>query len=80
VLILKESVLFPLWFEMFAFLRARSFEIAQYSNINPKKEILFKCSKGVEMLKDLIESGDSHVSDDIVVLDEASLALSVHNL
>jgi hypothetical protein len=32
------------------------------------------------MLKDLIESGDSHVSDDIVVLDEASLALSVHNL
>jgi len=58
----------------------KSFEIAQYSNINPKKEILFKCSKGVEMLKDLIESGDSHVSDDIVVLDEASLALSVHNL
>ena len=57
-----------------------SFEIAQYSKINPTSEILFKCSKSVEMLKDLIEAGDSHVSDDIVVLDEASLALSVHNL
>ncbi len=58
----------------------KSFEIAQYSNINPTKKMLFKCSKGVEILKDLIESGGSHVSDDIVVLDEASLTLSVHNL
>jgi hypothetical protein len=57
-----------------------SFEIAQYSKINPTSEILFKCSKSVEMLKDLIEAGDSHVSDDIIVLDEASLALNVHNL
>lgn len=55
-----------------------SFEIAQYSKINLTKEILFKCSKGVEMLKDLIEGGGSHESDDIVVLDEASLALSAH--
>ena len=58
----------------------KSFEIAQYSNINPTKKMLFKCSKGVEMLKDLIESGGSHVSDDSVLLDEASLTLSVHNL
>jgi len=57
-----------------------SFEIAKYSKINLTKEILFKCSKGVEMLKDLIEGGGSHVSDDIVELDEASLALSAHNV
>jgi hypothetical protein len=56
-----------------------SFEIAQYSKINPTKKILFKCSKGVEILKDLIEGGGSHVSDDIAVLDEASLTLSAHN-
>ena len=57
-----------------------SFEIAKYSKINLTKETLFKCSKGVEILKDLIEGGSSHVSDDIVVLDEASLALTVHNV
>ena len=57
-----------------------SFEIAKYSKINLTKEILFKCLKGVEMLKDLIEGGGSHVSDDIVELDEASLAISAHNV
>lgn len=57
-----------------------SFEIANYSKINLTKEILFKCLKGVEALKDLIEGGDSHVSDDFEELDETSLALSAHNV
>ena len=57
-----------------------SFEIAIYSKINLTKEILFKCLKGVEALKDLIEGGDSHVSDDFEELDETSLALSAHNV
>ena len=57
-----------------------SFEIANYSKINLTKEILFKCLKGVEALKDLIEGGNKHVSDDIVEPDETSLALSTHTV
>jgi hypothetical protein len=55
-----------------------SFEIANYSKVNLTEEILFKCSKGVEVLKDLIEGGGSHASDDLE-LDETTLAPSAHN-
>lgn len=57
-----------------------SFEIANYSKVNLTKEILFKCSKGVEVLRDLIEGGGSTVSDDFEELDETSLAPSAHNV
>jgi hypothetical protein len=57
-----------------------SFEIANYSKINLTEEILFKCLKGVEVLKDLIEGGGSHVSDDFKELDETSLAPSAHKV
>jgi hypothetical protein len=57
-----------------------SFEIANYSKINLKKNMLFKCLKGVEVLRDLIEGGSSHVSDDFEELDETSLAPSAHNV
>lgn len=56
-----------------------SFEIANYSKISLTKEILFKCSKGVEMLKNLIEGGGSQVSDDFETLDETTMVPSAHN-
>ena len=55
------------------------FEIANYSKINLTEEILFKCLKAVEVLKDLIEGGSSCVSDDVLELDEPSSVISSHN-
>jgi hypothetical protein len=55
------------------------FEIANYSKINLTEEMLSKCLKAVEVLKDLIEGGSSRVSDDVVELEETSSALSSHN-
>jgi hypothetical protein len=48
------------------------FEIANYSKINLTEEMLGKCLKAVEMLKELVESGCSLVSDDVIELDENS--------
>jgi len=48
------------------------FEIANYSTINLTEEMLGKCLKAVEMLKELVESGCSLVSDDVIELDENS--------
>ena len=56
------------------------FEIANYSRINLTEEMLFKCLKAVEVLKDLIDGGSSRVSDDVIELDETSSVLSSHNL
>lgn len=56
------------------------FEIANYSKINLTEEMLFKCLKAVEVLKDLIEGGSSRVSDDVIEIDETSSVLSSHNL
>jgi hypothetical protein len=55
------------------------FEIANYSKINLAEEMLSKCLKAVEVLKDLIEGGSSRVSDDVIELDDASSVLSSHN-
>ena len=56
------------------------FEIANYSKINLTEEMLFKCLKAVEVLKDLIEGGGSRVSDDVIEIDETSSEFSSHNL
>lgn len=56
------------------------FEIANYSKINLTEEMLFKCLKAVEVLKDLIEGGSSRVSDDVIEIDETSSVLSSYNL
>jgi hypothetical protein len=48
------------------------FEIANYSKINLTEEMLGKCLKAVEMLKELVESGGSRGSDDVIELDENS--------
>jgi len=56
------------------------FEIANYSKINLTEEMLFKCLKAVEVLKDHIESEGSRVSDDVIELDENSSVLSSYNL
>jgi hypothetical protein len=56
------------------------FEIANYSKINLTEEILFKCLKAVEVLKDLIEGGSSCVIDDVMEFNETSSAISSHNL
>ena len=56
------------------------FEIANYSKINLTEEMLLKCLKAVEVLKDLIEGGSSRVSDDVIELEEPSSVLSSHNL
>ncbi len=50
-----------------------SFEIANYSKIKPTREMQSKCFESVEVLKDLIEGGDSRMSDDGNELDELSL-------
>jgi hypothetical protein len=55
------------------------FEIANYSKINLAEEMLSKCLKAVEVLKDLIEGGSTRVSDDVVELEETSSVLSSHN-
>ena len=52
------------------------FEIANYSKINLEEEMLLKCLKAVEVLKDLIEGGSSRVSDDVIELTETSPVLS----
>ena len=57
-----------------------SFEIANYSKTDLTEEILSKCLKGVEVLKDLIEGGGSRVADDAIELDEASIVHVTHNL
>jgi hypothetical protein len=46
-----------------------SFEIAKYSKIKPTREMLSKCLDSVEVLKGLIESGDSRISDDDTEVD-----------
>jgi len=56
------------------------FEIANYSKINLTEDMLFKCLKAVEVLKDLIEGGGSRVSDDVIEIDETSSEFSSHNL
>ena len=55
------------------------FEIANYSKINLTEEMLFKCLKAVEVLKDLIEGGSSCVSDDVIELDAPSSVISSNN-
>ncbi|MHC4690382.1 MAG: hypothetical protein ACYS5F_12210 [Planctomycetota bacterium] len=57
-----------------------SFEIAKYSKIKPTKEMQSKCLDSVEVLKDLIECGDTRMSDDVNELNEPSLELITHNV
>jgi hypothetical protein len=57
-----------------------SFEIANYSKIKPTKEMQSKCLKSVEVLKALIEGGDSRMSDDAKELNEFSSELVKHNV
>jgi hypothetical protein len=57
-----------------------SFEIANYSKIKPTIEMQSKCLNSVEVLKDLIEGGDSLMSDDDIEVDELSSELVTHNV
>ena len=57
-----------------------SFEIANYSEIKPTKEMQSKCLNSVEVLKALIEGGDSRMSDDAKELNEFSSELVKHNV
>ena len=56
-----------------------SFEIANYSDFKLTKEMVDKSLRAVEVLKNLIENGSSHVSDYDLNNDEASSVLSAHN-
>ena len=56
------------------------FEIAIYSKKELTKEMQAKCLNSVEMLKDLIEGGNSGVSDDVNELDELSSDLVTQNV
>jgi len=57
-----------------------SFEIVTYSKITPTREMQSKCLNSVEVLKDLVESGDSRLSDDVNDADERSLELVTHDV
>ncbi len=56
-----------------------SFEIVTYSKITPTREMQSKCLNSVEVLKDLVEGGDSRLSDDVNDADELSLVLVTHD-
>jgi hypothetical protein len=58
----------------------RSFEIAMYSENKPTRERQSKCLESVIVLKDLIEDGDSRMSDDDKEVDELSSELVTHNV
>ena len=49
-----------------------SFEITNYSKIKPTREMQSKCLNSVEVLKDLIEGGDSRMSEDDKEVDKFS--------
>lgn len=57
-----------------------SFEIVTYSKITPTREMQSKCLNSVKVLKDLVESGDSRLSDDVNDADERSLELVTHDV
>jgi hypothetical protein len=57
-----------------------SFEIAKYSKIKPTKEMLSKCLNSVEVLKGLIEGGDSRMSDDDKEADVSVSELVTYNV
>ena len=57
-----------------------SFEVAIYSKKELTKEMQAKCLNSVEVLKGLIEDGNSGVSDDVNELDERSSELVTHNV
>ncbi len=57
-----------------------SFEIAKYSKIKPTKEMQSKCLDSVEVLKELIEGGDTRMTDDVKELNGLSLELITHNV
>ena len=57
-----------------------SFEIAKYSKIKPTKEMLSKCLNSVEVLKGLIEGGDSRMSDDDKEVDVSVSELVPNNV
>ena len=57
-----------------------SFEIAMYSESKPTRERQSKCFESVIVLKDLIEGGDSRMSDDDKEVDELSSELVTHNV
>lgn len=57
-----------------------SFEIANYSKIKSTREMQSKCLKCVEVLKELIEGGDSRRSDDVEEGVELSSELVLDNL
>lgn len=57
-----------------------SFEIAKYSKIKPTREMLSKCLDSVEVLKGLIESGDSRISDDDTEVDVFFSELGSYNV
>ena len=57
-----------------------SFEIANYSKNKLTSEMQSKCLDSVEVLKDLIEGGDSRMSDDVEEVDELSSELVMYNV
>jgi hypothetical protein len=57
-----------------------SFEIAKYSKIKPTREMLSKCLNSVEVLKGLIEGGDSRMSDGDKEVDVFFSELVPHNV
>jgi hypothetical protein len=57
-----------------------SFEIANYSKIKPTSEMQSMCLDSVEVLKDLIEDGDSRMSDDVKEVDALSMELVTHKI
>lgn len=57
-----------------------SFEIAMYSESKPTRERQSKCFESVIVLKDLIEGGDSRMSDDDKEVDALSSELVTHNV
>ena len=57
-----------------------SFEITNYSKIKPTREMQSKCLDSVEVLKDLIEGGDSRMRDDDKEVDEPSSELVKHKV